>query len=139
MYCYKTSIHLKDTDATGVIFFSEQLKIALEAFEHFLRGHTFSFAQILASPYLMPVVHSEADYIAPLRVDDEVDVVLYLEKIGNSSFTLSFDFFNKTLDCLAGTAKITHVLTLKETKRSTLLPDELREVLSSLAPSKEAV
>ena len=38
MFIYRTQIRLKDTDATGVLYFSEQYKFALEAFEEFLKG-----------------------------------------------------------------------------------------------------
>lgn len=135
MYRYQTTIYLKDTDATGVIYFSEQLKLALQAFESFLRPSHFSLKGLINSSYLLPIVHVESDYLAPLTVDDEVDVILYLHKIGTSSFTLSCDFFNKTNAILAGTAKITHVVTLKETKKSTPIPDELRVILLTLLPS----
>jgi len=135
MFRYQTTIYLKDTDATGVIYFSEQLKLALQAFETFLRPSHFSLKELLDSSYLLPIVHAEADYLAPLTVDDEVDVILYLDKIGTSSFTLSYDFFNKTSAILAGTAKITHVTILKETKKSTPIPSELRVILLKLLPS----
>ena len=137
MYRYQTRVHLHNTDATGVIYFSDQLKLALQAFENFLRQGPFSLKGILESSYLMPIVHAEADYLSPLTVDDEVDIVLYLHKMGTSSFTISYDFFHKESSILAGTAKITHVLTLKETKKSTPIPEELKGILTQLFPLKE--
>ncbi len=137
MFRYQTSIELGDTDATGVIYFAEQMSLALKAFESFLRHTNFSFRAIVDSIYLMPVVHAESDYISSLQVDDEVEIQMYLESIGNSSFNLNFDFFNKTTQKLAGTAKITHVVTLKSTKRSTPIPDELREILLGIASTSE--
>jgi YbgC/YbaW family acyl-CoA thioester hydrolase len=132
MYKYDSSIELGDTDATGVIYYPQQLRIASKALESFLRPTPYSFRGIIDSIYLMPVVHAESDYISALHVDDEIQVQMYLERIGTSSFSLSFDFYNKTTQILAGTAKITHVLTLKETKKSIPLTEELKEILSLL-------
>jgi 1,4-dihydroxy-2-naphthoyl-CoA hydrolase len=137
MYRYQTRVHLHDTDATGVIYFSQQLNLAMQAFENFLRQGPFSLKDILASPYLLPIVHAEADYLSPLTVDNELDIVLYLHKMGTSSFTISYDFFYRTSSILAGTAKITHVLTLKETKKSTPIPEELRGILKMLLAIEE--
>lgn len=138
MFCYLTTIQLGDTDATGVIYFAQQLSLALKATEAFLRPTPFSFRGIVDSIYLMPVVHAESDYIAALRVDDEVEIQMYLDNIGTSSFSLSFDFFNKTTQTLAGTAKITHVVTLKQTQKSTPIPAELRAILSALSSTMES-
>ena len=137
MYRYQTRVHLHDTDATGVIYFSQQLNLAMQAFENFLRQGPFSLKDILASPYLLPIVHAEADYLSPLTVDNELDIVLYLHKMGTSSFTISYDFFYRTSSILAGTAKITHVLPLKESKKSTPIPEELRGILKMLLAIEE--
>ncbi len=137
MHRYRTYILLRDTDATGVIYFPNQLHLALEAFEDFLRPKSFSFQKIFDSEFLMPVVHAESDYMAPLEVDDEVEVVIYLEKVGYSSFSLCFDYLNVTKNMLAGTAKITHVVTSKLSKKSTAIPEELRTLLLLLTPKKE--
>jgi YbgC/YbaW family acyl-CoA thioester hydrolase len=132
MFVRQTHICLKDTDATGVIYFSELLKLALETFEDFLRPTCFSLKSLLSSKYLLPVVHAESDYISPLCVDDAVGITMYLDKVGTSSLTLGFDFYNKTSGLLAGTAKITHVVTLKDERRSTPIPPELHDILQSL-------
>ena len=137
MYRYQARVHLRNTDATGVIYFSDQLNLAMEAFENFLRKGAFSLKEILASSYLMPIVHAESDYLSPLTVDDEIEIVLYLDKIGNSSFTISYDFFHRKSSSLAGTAKITHVVTLKETKKSTPIPEDLKGFLMQLVPLEE--
>lgn len=137
MFRYHETVHLQDTDATGVIYFSNQLKFALQAFEEFLKPSPFSLKDLMNSAYLIPIVNVEANYFSPLTVDDDLEVILILERIGASSFTIKYDFFNVTSGKHAGDAKITHVVTLKETQRSTPIPSDLRVILSSLLPTAE--
>ena len=68
MYEQERIIRLRETDATGVLFFSEKLKLALEVFESYLYDKGITVQQMIeASEFLMPIVHAEADYSAPLR------------------------------------------------------------------------
>jgi acyl-CoA thioesterase FadM len=42
MFVHRKFVRLEDTDATGVIFFPNQLKFALESLEHYFKGHLIS-------------------------------------------------------------------------------------------------
>jgi acyl-CoA thioesterase FadM len=75
MYRSTRTIRLRETDATGALYFSEQLKLALEAFEAYLSEKKFHLGQIIQlGEFLFPIVHVEANYSCPLRVGDEVDL-----------------------------------------------------------------
>lgn len=137
MFKYRETVHLQDTDATGVIYFSNQLKLALQAFEEFLKPSPFSLKDLMNSAYLIPIVNVEANYCAPLTVDDEIEITLILERAGSTSFTIRYEFFNITSGKVAGDARITHVVTLKQTQKSTPLPNDFRVILSSLLPAAE--
>src|SRR4051812_12290672 len=82
-------IRLRDTDATGVLYFTEQLRMALEVLED-----CFSLQEMIEKEnFLMPIVHAESDYNAPLKVGDTVEISISCEKIGTSSFTLKYRFY----------------------------------------------
>jgi 1,4-dihydroxy-2-naphthoyl-CoA hydrolase len=132
MFSYHTHIYLHDTDLTGVIYFPNQLRLALEAFENFSRPKGCNIKTLIDEGYLIPVVHAEADYMAPLEMGDEIKISIWLDKMGTSSFTLCFSYYNQTKQILAGTAKITHVFIRHTTKRSTPIPEEFRSILASL-------
>jgi 1,4-dihydroxy-2-naphthoyl-CoA hydrolase len=127
MFIYHTQIRLKDTDATGVLYFSEQFRMALEAFEEFLKERGFSLSQLLSSPYLMPIVHAEADYLAPLTVGDELQISLSVVKLGTSSVTT--ECFFRARNVVVGKVQIVHVVIEKETRTAVAIPDFLRKVL----------
>ncbi len=131
MFTYHTQVRLKDTDATGVLYFSEQFKFALEAFEEFLKERGFGWRELMASAYFLPVVHAEADYLAPMRVGDALEISLKVGKIGSSSMTLQYSFRDPERKIEVGRAEIVHVVVDKETRASVPIPDFLRAILES--------
>lgn len=121
-------IRLRDTDATGVLYFTEQLRMALEAFED-----RFSLREMIeAQNFLMPIVHAESDYFAPLKVGDEVEISASCTKIGTSSFTLHYRFFCPKRQIEVGRVSIVHVTVSKETEKSIPIPDPIGALLQSL-------
>lgn len=133
MFIYRTQVRLKDTDATGVLYFSQQFSFAMETFEEFLKDRGFAWRDLMGSGYFLPVVHAEADYFAPLQVGDNLEVGLSVSKIGISSITLQYAFFDPDRKIEVGSATIVHVAIDQKTKESVPIPDFLRELLG--APS----
>ncbi|HEV7622233.1 MAG TPA: thioesterase family protein [Flavisolibacter sp.] len=131
MFVYRTQIRLKDTDATGVLYFAQQFPMAMEAWEECLKARGFPLQQLLDSPYLMPVVHAEADYLAPLRVGDEVEITLTVAKLGTSSVTLDFSLHDSHSKCAVGNVRIVHVVVDRESGSSVPIPDFLRVILEA--------
>ena len=135
MFTYKTSIHLRDTDATGVLYFSEQFRIALETFEHFLRQEGISLQKILQrGSFLLPIVHAEGDYGAPLMVDDEIEVRLSVSRVGASSFTLESHIVKGAKQ--VGKVAIVHVSVDQKTRQTIPLPQSLLTLLQALGPAE---
>jgi len=131
MFIYQTRVRLKDTDATGVLYFSEQFKFAMEAFEEFLKRRGYSLRELMATPFLIPVVHAEADYFEPLVVGDALEIAMEVAKIGSSSITIKYTFFDPAKRIEVGKVQIVHVVIDKETKRPVPIPSFLRSVLES--------
>ena len=128
MFSYKRVIRIQDTDATGVIYFANLLQIGLEAFEEFMRSQGFSLKEMIRSKsFLLPIVHTEADFFFPLTVGDEVDINLTIKKIGTSSFTHCSDFILKEKN--TGTCSIVHVAFSPSEKTSIPLPEKLLQAL----------
>lgn len=131
-FTYRKRICLKETDATGVIYFSEQLNMASEAFEAFLTQEGFRLSEMIATmDFLMPIVHVEANYSSPMRVGDEIEIVLNLTKLGDRSFSLKSlfsDLNGKTL----GDVLIVHATISKETFIAVPIPSIINKCLNKL-------
>ncbi len=130
MFRYTRTIFLRDTDATGVLYFSEQLKICQEVFEAYL-SKKFTLNQMLREhDFLLPIVHAEADYSLPILVGDVLEIQLSLGDIGSSSFSLGFKVLKGTQE--VGSAKIVHVALSKETGKSIPIPEIVLSHISKL-------
>ena len=131
MYSLQTVVRLHDTDAAGLLFFANQFKMAHDAYESFLEHIGFSFTRILRDEdFLLPIVHAEADYKERLRAGDRLTVCVKIERIGDSSFVLSYDLFTAG-DRSVGAVRTVHVCTDKVSGSKRRLPDDLRQALSA--------
>lgn len=124
MFEYRTQIRMKNTDATGHLFFSEQFNLALEAFEEFLFNRTMDLDQVE-----MPIVRAEADYKKPLQLRDPIKITLGIKHLGSTSFSVSYLLFNLKTQEEVGSVIIVHVCIDFMTKKSIPLPLKLREYL----------
>lgn len=123
---------MRDTDATGALYFTAQLSFAVEAFEEMLRQGNLPLAKLLKEgEYALPVVHAETDYLTPLHVGDGVEVQLTVSDIGNTSFTIACDFVKVDSDTVVGTASTTHVVVNKETEKGMPIPPALLTLLQN--------
>ena len=109
MVTHTYQVRLHDTDAAGVIYFAALLRIAHEVFERFMSDAGFEIGQLLESaPYLLPIVHTEADFAVPIKLGMRLHVHLSVKRIGTSSFTTRYEF--KGADGVrVATAEIVHV------------------------------
>ena len=77
-----------DVDAARIIYYVSPLRWHEALFTEWLRvvGHPLS--DILASGAATPCVEATIKYMAPLLLDDHIELTLYVDHIGNSSFVL---------------------------------------------------
>lgn len=128
MYTYKRVIRVQDTDATGVLYFANQLQMGLEAFEDFLNTQEFSIGEMIKkNHYLLPIVHAEADFFAPVFISDVLELTLSFPKIGTTSFTHASDVFRKGEK--VGSVKIIHVVYSPEKKEGVPIPEEFKNII----------
>ena len=126
MFEYRTQIRMRNTDATGRLFFSEQFNLALEAFEEFLTSINDDVDDLLDQVEL-PIVHAEADYKKSLQLRDSLKIILGVTRLGNTSFSVSYFLFNLRTQEKVGSVIIVHVCVDSITKKSMPLPLKLRE------------
>lgn len=135
MFTRKICLRLYETDATGVLYFPQQLRMAQETFECFLEETGPSLGGWLKEKtYLLPVVHAEADYCKPVQVGDELEIRLSLVRIGDTSFTLATHFILPG-EILAGKTSIVHVCIDRRIWKSCPIPSELLQCLHGLQSS----
>ena len=128
----KRKVTLQNTDASGAIYFTVQLQFALEAFEEFLAEKGIGLNVIFSQKkYSMPIVHAQSDYLAPLRVGDEIVVEIFLDSLGLKSFSMGF--FIKKEGIVVGKGKIVHAIIDRDSGLSIVLPEDIKNLLKSLS------
>ena len=129
MFTHTRSIFLKETDATGVIYFTSLFHYALEAFEVLLSQKESSLSQIFARGYLMPIVHAEADYKAPLKVGDLISIDLFLGHVGTTSFSIESKIVQLSTGKEAGRVKIVHAFIKQGEEKASQIPSDILDLL----------
>ena len=89
---YKLTARFYEVDRAGIIFYARFYEYAHAALEELLTqmfGHPAAIFE--AHDFGMPLVHSEADYMAPTRMGDRLIVSLSIERVGKGSVTFAYD------------------------------------------------
>jgi 1,4-dihydroxy-2-naphthoyl-CoA hydrolase len=128
-YTNRVTVKLQDTDAAGILFFTNQLVFAHETYEKFMEDIDCSLARVFEQcSYHIPLVHAEADYAKPVTVGDEIDVEMTVANIGKTSFTLDYSLTG-TDGAEIGRCRTVHVTVGKSDMKKIPLPTEIREGL----------
>lgn len=126
MYISYNKVRMHDTDMAGILYFARQFRFVHDALEDFIESEGLKFDRLFKeSHFLFVIAHAEADYLAPLSVGDKLEVHLFVEKIGISSFTLSYHIY-KDQHLLVGTAKTVHVTIDAKTRQKITIPTDFR-------------
>jgi YbgC/YbaW family acyl-CoA thioester hydrolase len=122
MFEMTRKIRMSETDATGAIYFTNQLKFATEAFEHFLETH-----RMFDGKHLLPIVEVTSRYFAPLMLGEEIRLSLFFQSIEETSFVVGTHIFKG--DKKVGETFIKHVLIAKEERKRVSIPEPFRKIL----------
>ena len=137
MKSFKTQrvIRLRDTDAAGVIFFVNYFVFAHETYELFLQEIGYSLQRIIEQEsFLLPIVHAESDYHQMINMEDQITIVLNVNRIGISSFTLVYDYFLENQE-LVSSVKTVHVCVDKATLKKRPIPEDFQQALKKYEKS----
>lgn len=123
-----------EVDQQGVVFNGHYLTWFDEACTGFLDHVGVTYPGLITTGHDIQVVHSEIDYLAPVRWRDRVRVVVECERIGSTSFTLGFTVLRCNADteeheAVRGRNVYVVVSTDDWDKRS--IPVDLRDALSA--------
>lgn len=122
-------VRLRDTDAAGVIFFVNYFNFAHETYELFLEEIGYSPRRIIQQEsFLLPIVHAESDYHQMIGLEDKITIVLNVNRIGKTSFTLVYDYFLENQE-LVGSVKTVHVCMDKTTLKKRPIPEDFQQAL----------
>ena len=125
----KYKITFSETDPGGIVFFAEFFKIAHITYERFFDSLDLDRNYFLDEKFIIPIVHSNADYVSPVKFGDELNCELMVGEIGKTSFELKYTLYNK--DQIATKILTKHVVVLKNEFKKSSIPTNLLEALKA--------
>jgi 1,4-dihydroxy-2-naphthoyl-CoA hydrolase len=126
-FTYHRTIHFADTDAAGVVFFANFLRICHEAYEESLAASGIELKTFFAeNAVIVPIVKSEASYLRPLFCGDKLRVSVTPAPVSETSFEINFVIVKEgLLEKVAARARTEHVCTSPGKRERAPLPAPL--------------
>ncbi len=131
---FKASIRVTwvDTDAAGVVHFSNYFRFFERTEEEFYRHLGFDFTDFRERGLWFPRVEAFCQYKKPARYGDLLEVELLVEELKEKSAKLRFNVSNKSGELLAF-GYLVIVVAEKQTGRATQIPKDIVERLRPFA------
>ena len=127
-FIHHTKVRMYDTDTAQILFFGNQYRFMNDAFEDMLADGGLKMDSIFSQlPYRFVVVHSEANYLKPVHVGNNIDVHTTVSHIGKSSFTIDYTLFSNN-KCV-GDGKTIHVVIDRNGQKIQIIPNTLLQLL----------
>lgn len=126
-----------EVDQQGVVFNGHYLTWFDEACTGLLEHLGLAYPELMSAGYDFQVVHSEIDFLAPVRWRDEVRVSALCTRIGSTSFTVGFAVHRKAAGAdeqIAVQGHNAYVVVSVEDWAKRPIPGPLRDALSSSVP-----
>ncbi len=118
--CYSSKIYYDDTDAGGVVYYANYLKLCERAKQEFFLKHGCDLFKLHFQNIYLVVKEVKANYIKSILLGETVDVSVSINKIKRASLSLHFDILCK--DELRASVDIMSVA-VKEGSKIVRLPE----------------
>lgn len=86
-FIWPVRVYYEDTDAGGVVFYANYLKYFERARSEWLNSLGVDQAELLARDIAFAVKKADIDYLKPARLNNLLEVVTRITKVGGASMT----------------------------------------------------
>jgi 1,4-dihydroxy-2-naphthoyl-CoA hydrolase len=129
-YSWNYQVHLRDTDAAGVVYFANFLALCHNAYEAALFDAGISFQGLVSGEILLPVIHASGDFKQPLLCGNQIQIQLQPHQISDGKFDITYEI-HLADGRLAGIVTTVHVAIDRSTRQRANLPLNIQDWLSS--------
>ncbi|MDT8990432.1 acyl-CoA thioesterase [Curvibacter sp. APW13] len=133
-FTFLTRVRYGECDAQMVVFNARYGDYADLAATEFLRAVCGGLHALLDRGLDMQVAHYSIDWKTPARFDDVLGVRVQASHVGNTSFTLTQEFFLPASNTPVAQVKLVYVMVTNPGFAKTAVPDDLRAALLAGAP-----
>ena len=132
-FTYNRTVHFRDTDAAGVVYFANVLSMCHEAYEASLAVSGINLKLFFTQPTVaIPIVHASVDFFRPMFCGDELQIHLTPQKLSGTKFEIAYQIVAaSSLEQPLAQAITRHVCINPTTRTKTQLPEGIMKWLSS--------
>ena len=128
-----------DVDAASIIFYGAYIRFFEFAETELFRAVGLPYGVLFdQSDIWLPRVHLECDFLRAARLDDLLEVSVYVSRIGNSSMRLNFEVRRKGEEALVANAHFVLAAVRRDTFEKVTIPQDLRERLAPYVANDES-
>lgn len=129
-FVFPTRVRYADIDMQGVMFNAAYLAYFDTAITEFFRSRQFDFAQRARESGIdFHVVRALVEYKQPITHDAQIDLLVRIARIGNSSLTFLLEIHPAGAERLLTSGEIVYVHTDQTSHRPVPVGDDLRRIL----------
>lgn len=128
-YVHHVGIRYLEVDQQGVVFNMWYLAYLDDAMTGFLHHHGLAYQSMTDAGFDAQLVHTELDWTGSLGWGSDANVVVQLDRVGRSSFTLAFDV--RDGEQVVATAKTVYVCVRTDGSGSCEIPPLVLEGLGA--------
>nr|WP_318728384.1 thioesterase family protein [Roseofilum sp. Guam] len=108
LFHYTRTVRFSETDAAGVVYFTNLFQFCHEAYEASLAAAGIDLKEFFCQPKIaFPIIHSEADFYRPLTCGDCLDIELVPILLSPNKYEINYQI--KLGDLLAAKAMTRHI------------------------------
>ena len=128
-----------DVDAAGIIFYGSYIRFFEIGETELFRAVGLPYGKVFDELNIwLPRVHLECDFHRVARLDDVLEVSVYVGRIGNKSMRLNFEVRRKGSDETVATAHFVLAAVNQTTFETVPIPSELREKLAPYTAKEDS-
>jgi 1,4-dihydroxy-2-naphthoyl-CoA hydrolase len=127
-FSYFRTVHFRDTDAAGVVYFANVLAICHEAYEASLIVAGVDMRSFFSTraAIAVPIIHAEVDFMTPIHCGDRLRVELLPQSLTQDRFEIHYQIFGEAVpEALLGKAMTRHQCIQPTTRQRHPLSPEL--------------
>jgi len=131
-FVFSTRVRYADIDYQGIMFNAAYLTYFDTAITEFFRARKFDNPSYSRSTDIdFHVVRALVEYKRPVSHDAEIDILVRVARIGNSSLTFNLEIHPAGKDSILTTGEIVYVHTHRKTHRPVPIGEDLKALLCS--------
>jgi len=126
-FSYTRTVRFQDTDAAGVVYFTNVLAMCHEAYEASLAASGINLKAFFSNPSVaFPIIHASVDFYRPMFAGDRLMIQLTPKQVAGDEFEIAYQVFSEEVAERSAAKAITkHVCIDAVTRTIKQLPENL--------------